>query len=281
MSIEKYGFVYIWRDRKHKRYYIGCHWGSVDDGYICSSTWMKRAYLRRPQDFKRRILKTDITHRPDMYLEEQRYFDMVDASEIKPNPNPKYYNLCLNVGNLWHQYDEKIKTIGQKISESKKGISTGPCSEETKRKISEANTGKKRTPEQRAASSAARKGVSIHSEEEKRIRSERMKGNGYSSGLIHSKYTKEKRAKSRAETWARKTESEKRSIADKISKANIGCVGRTGQTLTEDHKRKISESRLGDKHWNRGKHWYNNGSSRVMDTECPEGFVAGRGTFNI
>ena len=23
---EKYGFVYIWHDRKHKRYYIGSHW---------------------------------------------------------------------------------------------------------------------------------------------------------------------------------------------------------------------------------------------------------------
>ena len=35
----KYGFVYIWYDRKHHRYYIGCHWGTIDDGYICSSNW--------------------------------------------------------------------------------------------------------------------------------------------------------------------------------------------------------------------------------------------------
>ena len=35
--MEKYGFVYIWFDRKHKRYYIGCHWGHEDDGYVCSS----------------------------------------------------------------------------------------------------------------------------------------------------------------------------------------------------------------------------------------------------
>lgn len=41
---EKYGFVYIWRDKKHNRYYIGCHWGTTDDGYICSSPWMKQAY---------------------------------------------------------------------------------------------------------------------------------------------------------------------------------------------------------------------------------------------
>lgn len=32
MHEEKYGFVYIWRDRKYNRYYIGCHWGREDDG---------------------------------------------------------------------------------------------------------------------------------------------------------------------------------------------------------------------------------------------------------
>ena len=40
--MEKYGFVYIWYDRKHKRYYIGCRWGTENDGYICSSSWMKK-----------------------------------------------------------------------------------------------------------------------------------------------------------------------------------------------------------------------------------------------
>jgi hypothetical protein len=57
--MEKYGFVYIWFDRKHKRFYIGCHWGKENDGYVCSSPWMKQAYKHRPQDFKRKILKTD------------------------------------------------------------------------------------------------------------------------------------------------------------------------------------------------------------------------------
>ncbi len=30
---QKYGFIYLWRDRKHNRYYLGSHWGSEDDGY--------------------------------------------------------------------------------------------------------------------------------------------------------------------------------------------------------------------------------------------------------
>ena len=135
----KYGFVYIWFDRKHKRYYIGCHWGSVDDGYICSSSWMKKAYKNRPQDFKRRVLKSDIQYRPDMYVEEQRWLNMIKDEEIKPiNPRPRYYNLNKSVGNLWHKYDENIKTIGEKISASKKGKKTGPCSPEKAKAISEA-----------------------------------------------------------------------------------------------------------------------------------------------
>jgi len=32
--MQKYGFVYIWFDRKHKRYYIDSHWGKEDDSYI-------------------------------------------------------------------------------------------------------------------------------------------------------------------------------------------------------------------------------------------------------
>lgn len=133
MPKEKYGFVYIWRDRKHKRYYVGCHWGSVDDGYICSSNWMRDSYKRRPEDFKRRIIKTNITPRPEMYVEEQRYLNMIKDEEIKI----RYYNLCLKPKDLWHKYDENIKTIGQKISASKTGKSTGPCSEEKRKSISE------------------------------------------------------------------------------------------------------------------------------------------------
>ena len=175
----KYGFVYIWYDRKHKRYYIGCHWGSVDDGYVCSSSWMKKAYKNRIHDFKRKILKTDIQYRPDMYIEEQRWLDMIKKEEIKPlNDKPRYYNLNTHVGNLWHQYDEHIKTVGQKISEAKKGVKTGPMTEERRRNISEA---KKKgfaerggmTDEHKNALTGIKKPQ--HTEEWKKQNSERMK----------------------------------------------------------------------------------------------------------
>jgi len=131
--MDKYGFVYIWFDKKHKRYYIGCHWGTETDGYICSSSWMKSSYLRRPEDFKRRILKTDLT-REQMYIEEQKYLDMQKPEEKKI----RYYNLNTKNGDPWHKHPMKNKTVGEKISFMKKGKSTGPCSPEKAKAISEA-----------------------------------------------------------------------------------------------------------------------------------------------
>lgn len=172
--MEKYGFVYIWYDRKHKRYYVGCHWGTIDDGYICSSSWMKKAYKIRPEDFKRRILKTNLT-REQMYLEEQIYFNTIKPEEIKT----KYYNLSLSSKDPWHKHPLKNKSIGQKISASKKGKNTGPRDPSVGKKISEA----------KKTAFAARGGMSEehkeklrqaklgkkHTEKWKKCNSERMK----------------------------------------------------------------------------------------------------------
>ena len=87
------GFIYIWFDRKHKRYYIGSHWGSEDDGYVCSSTWMRNSYRRRSNDFKRRILSRIYSNRKDLLSEEQKYLNMIKPSEVRI----KYYNLMLSV----------------------------------------------------------------------------------------------------------------------------------------------------------------------------------------
>lgn len=135
---EKYGFVYIWRDKKHNRYYIGCHWGTIDDGYICSSPWMKQAYKYRPHDFRRRILSTNLL-REEMYVEEQRFFDMIRPEEIKV----RYYNLNLKTNKLWHADPDKALTVGEKISKAKKGKKVIPCTPERARKISEGKKGKK------------------------------------------------------------------------------------------------------------------------------------------
>ena len=86
---EKYGFVYIWYDRKHKRYYVGCHWGNENDGYICSSKWMNDSYKRRPKDFRRIILKTNITNKKELLEEEYKWLNLIKDGEL----GKRYYNL--------------------------------------------------------------------------------------------------------------------------------------------------------------------------------------------
>ena len=112
---EKYGFVYIWRDRKHKRYYIGCHWGEENDGYVSSSSWLMRAYKRRPSDFHRRILERT-TDRKSTFLAEQRWLDLIKPEELKV----RYYNLNKHVADFWHKYEDKRLSVGEKISQSVK-----------------------------------------------------------------------------------------------------------------------------------------------------------------
>lgn len=113
---KKYGFVYLWYDRKHKKYYVGCHWGTENDGYICSCKWMKKAYDRRPEDFKRRILKRVYTNRKDLLDEEHRWLQMINEDELKI----RYYNTVNKKFNHWSasERDKVRKTISEKTKEA-------------------------------------------------------------------------------------------------------------------------------------------------------------------
>ncbi len=179
MSKQKYGFIYLWFDRKHKRYYVGCRWGSVDDKYVCSSPWMLQAYRIRPNDFKRRILISNILTREQTYIEEQKYLSMIKKSEIKPHAKkPKYYNLNIKNNEVWHKYPENIKTIGAKISASKKGKNTGP-----------------RDPSVGAAISAAKKGIKFNDEHRKKLSEAKI-------GSKQSDEQKTKKSESMKKQWA-------------------------------------------------------------------------------
>lgn len=105
--MEKYGFVYIWRDRKHKRYYIGAHWGTEDDGYICSSKWMLKAYKIRSQDFKRRILQRIYKSKKETFNAEEKWLQLIKDEELKN----KYYNCVRYVSAYWEdkKYIKGIK----------------------------------------------------------------------------------------------------------------------------------------------------------------------------
>lgn len=105
--MKKYGFVYIWRDRKHNRYYIGSHWGSTEDGYICSSKWMKKSFKRRPEDFKRRIIETDITDVKYTRSREYYWLQLIDSSQL----GKKYYNRSTMTSILY--LDGTVKSLAR------------------------------------------------------------------------------------------------------------------------------------------------------------------------
>ncbi len=161
------GFVYIWFDRKRKWFCIGSHMGTIDDGYISSTGFIGKSYRKRPEDFKRKILEFYYGNEHKELLKlEQKYLDMIKDEELclRENINQKttrYYNIKKNASGLsgksasiiakksWENNDERRR----KASEISKGNQNGRFrkntkhSEETKRKIGLANTGKTHSPE--------------------------------------------------------------------------------------------------------------------------------------
>jgi len=146
----KYGFVYVWRDRKHKRYYVGSHWGREDDGYVCSSRWMLAAINRRPNDFKRRVIKRGFIDRAALYAEERRWLSMIKPEEIKQGSKSRYYNLNIKGAGHWVAFPD-TRSIREKISAANKASHKGM----TPFWAIEANRGRKHSQERKDRQIAA------------------------------------------------------------------------------------------------------------------------------
>lgn len=172
--MEKYGFVYLWYDKKHKKFYVGCRWGKENDGYICSSTWMKQGYKHRPSDFKRRILARVYTNKKDLLEEEYKWLSKIKYEEL----GKKYYNLHNHHFGHWYAEETNRKTVREKLSEATKRLHKDPIyrekyiegrkklpprSKEAIRKTALANTGKKRTEETKQKISKAHTGKIVGS----------------------------------------------------------------------------------------------------------------------
>jgi hypothetical protein len=69
-------------------FYVGMHEGDITDGYISSSRWFNGEQQYRPNDFRRKILKT-FNDRNSARKEEARFLHMIKESEF----GKKYYNL--------------------------------------------------------------------------------------------------------------------------------------------------------------------------------------------
>jgi hypothetical protein len=84
------GFVYIWMDIKRRKFYIGSHRGTIDDGYVGSGYRFKCAYYSRPNTFKRRILEHVTFNSLQQLLNREEYWlSMIADDELH---GARYYN---------------------------------------------------------------------------------------------------------------------------------------------------------------------------------------------
>jgi len=102
-------------------FYVGMHEGNITDGYVSSSRWFNGEHQYRPNDFKRKIIKT-FNDRKSARKEEAKILRMIKESEF----GKKYYNLKNgrpSGGEPWNKGKKNIysqETL-QKMSAAKKG----------------------------------------------------------------------------------------------------------------------------------------------------------------
>lgn len=240
--MEKYGFVYIWFDRKNKRYYIGCHWGTEDDGYICSSTWMRNSFNRRPQDFKRRIISRVYSNYNDLLEEEYRWLSFINPKEISPNTKvPRYYNLSLSKNGHWANSEEgRLKTLSERISKCTKAAMNRL---DVRDKYLKGLENRNNIPTEETLEK--RRQSMIKTMAEKFPVEQRA---DYNRPKFNSKEYKENMSKSVAKKWERLNKEQRQEIGSKISQSLMGKQNRLGQTNSEEHCRKISEGLKGKIH---------------------------------
>ena len=91
------GYVYLWFDTKAKLFYVGGHKGKVEDSYICSNKIMLRAYKKRPETFRFKVLQYVYADNFALREAEQKWLDMIKDEELYWTPNiynktVRYYN---------------------------------------------------------------------------------------------------------------------------------------------------------------------------------------------
>jgi hypothetical protein len=225
--MEKYGFIYLWRDSKHNKYYIGSHWGSEDDGYICSSHQMRKSYNRRPKDFKRRTLQI-INDRTILYDIETKWLQLAEKNK------DRHYNRNF-IANHWSAYPENVKTLPHKISHKTKEAMQRPDVKQRYRAGLEKRDTRSSDPDVR---------------EKRRQTMKKTMAEKFPEENRKKKLTDEQRkeyySNKAKDIWSRPGYKEK--VGPKISEGLKGKKQRLGQTNSDEHRRRISESLKGKVH---------------------------------
>ena len=88
-DIPYYGFVYMWCDTIRNKFYIGSHYGKLDDGYTASGLIIKRILKKRRNTCYRYILELSYNNdRKDVLQKEQKWLDFYSVKD-----NNSFYNI--------------------------------------------------------------------------------------------------------------------------------------------------------------------------------------------
>ena len=183
-------FVYCWKDNITQKQYIGWHKGSVDDGYVCSSSTMLEVYRSRPETFDRTIVAEGSSE--EMVTLERSILEFLDAAS-----NPMYYNL--HNGGRFVNRKPLSEQAKKRISAANKGRKLSPFTAEHRAKIAASKIGTKASNETRAKLSFMKLGKSV----KQRPRSEETKSRiaAARKGKTLSEETKKKIGEARKAAW--------------------------------------------------------------------------------
>jgi group I intron endonuclease len=146
---EKVGIVYRWINIENQKWYIGSHFGTLDDGYISSGKIFLAAYKKNQNKMMRQILFIG----PEFRKAEEFYLLFLDAARDKQSYNMK--NTVFGGGVPLENLSIKTR---QKISEALKRRVRKPLTPEQRQKISKTLTGRKLSEELKQKYSKIQKG---------------------------------------------------------------------------------------------------------------------------